>query len=57
MLCILWVVKSLLGCSYWEEGLLVWLRSRNMILKLYINMNVSVPSVIVCSTTKSCVVK
>lgn len=55
MLCIMWAMRSLWGWLYWEEGLLVWLRSRNMMLKLYINMNVSVPTILVCSTTKSCV--
>ena len=36
---------------YWEDGFLMWLKTKYMLLMLYVNMNVSVGSDLVCYAT------
>ena len=47
-----WQVFSvILFRLYWEDRFLMWLRKRQMLLRLFVNINVSVGSILVCSTT------
>ena len=43
------VMRSLSRRSYWEDEFLMWLRQRYTLLRLSMNMNVSVGSILVCS--------
>ena len=42
-------IESLFGWLYLEDGFLMWLRRRYMLLRLSVYVNVSVGSVLVCS--------
>ena len=42
------VMESLSWWVYWEDGFLMWMRRTYMLLRLSMNMNVSVGSVLVC---------
>ena len=43
------VMWSLFGWLYWEDGFCMWLKGRYRLLRLSVNMNVFVGSVLVCS--------
>lgn len=45
------VTWSLSMWLYWEDGFLMWLKTKYMLLMLYVNMNVSVGSDLVCYAT------
>ena len=36
----IWVMRSLYGWLYWEDGFLMWLRKRYMLLRLSMDVNV-----------------
>lgn len=41
--------EEFLGWLYWEEGFIMWLRSRYMLFRQFVNMNVFVASDLFCS--------
>ena len=44
------VMNSLYGWLYLEDGFLIWSRRRYILLRMYVNINVSIGSILVCST-------
>jgi len=53
MAFIMCVMRSLSGWLFWEEGCLMWLSRRYMMLRLSVKMNVSVVMDLVCSIANS----